>query len=136
MCSLEASQSVANSFNRTKWNWNFHFLLFFFWSPMLLIVLNGIEILLILLLLRPVMLLIVLNGIEICVAVSLYELPRLLIVLNGIEMIQFLHNALPSWSFNRTKWNWNSMSWPEVFASITFNRTKWNWNIFEVSASS
>ena len=52
----------------------------------LLIVLNGIEILLILLLLRPVM--------------------KLLIVLNGIE-IDSMNIALPdsAASFNRTKWN-------------------------------
>ena len=77
----------------------------FGWENQLLIVLNGIEILLILLLLRLVMLLIVLNGIEIRSGKGSRKAGELLIVLNGIEIDEGYGGNRPRYTFNRTKWN-------------------------------
>ena len=72
----------------------------------LLIVLNGIEMYEALQRWKEVaQLLIVLNGIEICrMIVYIFRL-LLLIVLNGIEMLLTPQGSLSTGTFNRTKWN-------------------------------
>ena len=100
---------AAQSFNRTKWNWNWPDDLYTYSQCGLLIVLNGIEIVVNV---RPVRF------------VSL-----LLIVLNGIEIYICECKSPPPEAFNRTKWNWNPKRRNLTRFHCTFNRTKWNWNL-------
>ena len=98
-------------FNRTKWNWNGKSGVRYFFPPLLLIVLNGIEMVLCLLFdVCPLFLLIVLNGIEILRLLHWSRFLRLLlIVLNGIEIVLSICCIRFCFAFNRTKWNWNLM---------------------------
>ena len=88
MINTEINKAVTESFNRTKWNWNTVSPTMRWYNPSLL--------------------LIVLNGIEILGFLSADSLPlRLLIVLNGIEMKKTWQANNANHPFNRTKWNWN-----------------------------
>ena len=52
----------------------------------------------------------------------------LLIVLNGIEIEKDIDWKQFDETFNRTKWNWNSLPQTGDWVGKSFNRTKWNWN--------
>ena len=84
-----SNNQTTGTFNRTKWNWNQLFMIDGDIASGLLIVLNGIEIL-------PI------RGYN-------RRLAELLIVLNGIENHKNNRTKLHYRTFNRTKWNWNTI---------------------------
>ena len=102
----------SGSFNRTKWNWNVGIYPYCSGEYGLLIVLNGIE-----------------TALDII----LDELGPLLIVLNGIETTAMDTLSLESFPFNRTKWNWNSEHYAEKNRSesllIVLNGIETSWRL-------